>query len=154
MNQSEHALQGANEYKLDPKCRVSVPSDWRNYLGSGQLRLMQSSCYKLKTLRVVTQDEYESMLADVEAMEGVSRLKKKNYLGRLHSRSMKLSMSEQGKMSVPKAWCERPGLEPGGAVWLVGRGTYFELLNVSNYEEMGLCEEAETDELNDELGFF
>ena len=154
MNQSEHALQGANEYKLDPKCRVSVPSDWRNYLGSGQLRLMQSKCYKLKTLRVVTQEEYESMLEDVDKLEGVSRAKKKDYLGKLHSRIMKISMSEQGKISVPKAWCERPGLEPGGAVWLVGRGTYFELFNVSNFEDMRLREDAETEDLNEELGFF
>ena len=154
MNQSEHALQGAFEHKLDPKCRVSVPSDWRHVAGNGQLRLLQSSSYGLPTLRVLTEEEYDDMLLTVDGMEEWSPAQKKKMKGKLHSRCQKGSMSEQGKLLIPKAWCERPGIESGEAIKLVGRGTYFEILSLENYQIMKASEDEETDKLNEEVDFF
>jgi len=154
MNQSEHALQGAFEHKLDPKCRVSVPADWRHVARDCQLRLLQSSSYGLPALRVLTEEEYDFMLVTVDAMEEWTPAQKKKMKGKLHSRCQKGSMSEQGKLLIPKAWCEGPGIEPGQPVQLVGRGTYFEILNLENYQEMKVREDAETDELNEDVEFF
>ncbi len=154
MNHSEHALQGAFEHKLDPKCRVSVPADWRNVAGSGQLRLLQSSSYELPALRVLTEEEYDDMLKTVDAMEGWSPAQKKKMKGKIHSRSQKVSMSDQGKLLVPKAWCSHPEIEPGEAIKLVGRGTYFEILNLANYAVMEAREDEETKILNEEVDFF
>ena len=154
MNQSEHALQGAFEHKLDPKNRVSVPSDWRHVAGSGQLRLLQSSSYDLPTLRILTEEEYDDMLKTVDGMEQWSPAQKKKMKGKLHSRCQKGSMSEQGKLLIPKAWCERPGIESGEAVKLVGRGTYFEILSLENYQAMKISEDEETNKLNEEVDFF
>ena len=154
MNQSEHALQGDFEHKLDPKCRVSVPSDWRNVAGDGQLRLLQSSSYDLPALRVLTEEEYDDMLKTVDLMEGWTPAQKKKMKGKLHSRCQKSTMSEQGKLLIPKAWCERPGIESGAVVKLVGRGTYFEILNLENYQIMKGREDEETNKLNEEVDFF
>lgn len=154
MNQSEHALQGAYEHKLDPKCRVSVPSDWRHAAGSSQLRLLQSSSYDFPTLRILTEEEYEDMLATVDSMEEWTPAQKKKMKGKLHSRCQKGSVSDQGKLLIPKAWCERPGIEPGEAVKLVGRGTYFEIFSLENYQAMKVKEDEETNALNAEVDFF
>lgn len=154
MSHNEHALQGDFEFKLDPKNRVSVPADWRPLTSGGVLRLLQSSKYKVKTLRVLTEHEYEDMLRTVDEMENWSPAEKKNMKGKLHSRCKKVTMSEQGKLLIPKAWCERPGLEAGGVVQLVGRGTYFEILNTENYKVMKEREDAETARLNEEVDFF
>lgn len=154
MTHSEHALQGAFEHKLDPKCRVSVPADWRNVAGCGQLRLLQSSSYDLPTLRVLTEEEYDDMLATVDGMEEWTPAQKKKMKGKLHSRCQKASMSDQGKLLIPKAWCERPGIESGKVVKLVGRGTYFEMFSMENYAAMKVREDEETDRLNEEVDFF
>ncbi len=154
MNELEHALQGAPEHKLDPKCRVSVPSDWRMFLANGQIRLLQSSCYGVKTLRVLTESEYARMLQAVDDMEDLTHLQKNKLKGRLHSECQRATISDQGKLTIPKAWCETPGLEPGGLVKLVGRGTYFEIFNLENYDEMRKHEIAETEALDAKLGFF
>ncbi len=154
MNQSEHALQGVFEYKLDPKCRVSVPSDWRQVAGGCQLRILQSSSYDLPTLRILTDEEYEDMLATVDGMEEWTPAQKKKMKGKLHSRCQKGSMSDQGKLLIPKAWCERPGIDSGEAVKLVGRGTYFEIFSLENHAAMKLKEDEETDKLNEQVDFF
>lgn len=154
MSKNEHALQGDYEHKLDPKNRVSVPADWRPLAGGGTLRLLQSSKYKVQTLRVLTESEYDDMLETVDGMENWTPAEKKNMKGKLHSRCQKASMSDQGKLLIPKAWCERPGLESGGMVKLVGRGTYFEILSLENYKIMTGKEDAETARLNEEVDFF
>jgi len=150
----EHALEGVFEHKMDTKCRVSVPADWRVTAGNGYLRLLQSSSYDLKVLRVLTEDEYLNMLQEVENQEGISYATKRKVLGRLHSQILKTTLNPQGKLLIPKAWCATPGLSSEGHVMLVGRGSYFEILSPKNYEEMLVREEAETSALNEELGFF
>ncbi len=154
MSQNEHALQGDYEHKLDPKNRVSVPADWRQLAGGGMLRLLQSSKYKVEALRVLTECEYDDMLKTVDGMENWTPAEKKNMKGKLHSRCQKATMSEQGKLLIPKAWCGRPGLESGGMVKLVGRGTYFEIFSLANHKTMKEREDAETARLNEEVDFF
>lgn len=154
MSQNEHALEGDYEHKLDPKNRVAVPAEWRSLTGGGTLRLLQSSKYKVPTLRVLTEDEYDEMLRTVDGMENWTPAEKKSMKGKLHSRCQKVIMSDQGKLLIPKAWCEIPGLEPGGVIKLVGRGTYFEIFSPVNYKIMTEREDAETAKLNEEVDFF
>ena len=66
MTTYEHTLEGVYEHKMDPKCRVSVPSDWRVTAGSGTLRLMRSNAYKLPTLRVLTEQEFATILEEIQ----------------------------------------------------------------------------------------
>ena len=154
MTALEHALEGVYEHKLDPKSRVSVPSDWRVSAGSGELRLLQSSSYGLAVLRVLTQEEYANMLLEVESRVEWTPAQKKQMKGKLHSRCLRTSLNPQGKLLIPKAWCDSPALEQESAVVLVGRGTYFEVFNPERYQEMCSREDAETEALNAELDFF
>jgi len=150
----ENALEGEFEHKMDTKCRVSVPADWRITAGNGYLRLLQSSSYKLNVLRVLTEEEYLNYLQEVESRDDLSFNAKKMVLGRLHRQILKTTLNPQGKLLIPKAWCESPGLKSEGSVMLVGRGSYFEIYSPENYEEMLVREEAETAALNEGLGFF
>jgi MraZ protein len=154
MSKNEHALEGDYEHKLDPKNRVSVPAEWRSLTGDGALRLLQSSKYKVPTIRVLTENEYDEMLQTVDGMENWTPAEKKNMKGKLHSRCQKVALSDQGKLLIPKTWCETSGLEPGGVIKLVGRGTYFEIFSPINYKLMTEREDAETAKLNEEVDFF
>ena len=154
MTRLEHALEGVYEHKLDPKSRVSVPADWRVSAGSGELRLLQSSSYGLSVLRVLTAEEYANMLREVEERTEWTPAQRKQMKGKLHSRCLRTTLNPQGKLLIPKAWCETPGLEPESQVVLVGRGTYFEVFNPANYSEMCSREDAETEALNAEVDFF
>ena len=154
MSQNEHAMQGDYEHKLDPKSRVSVPADWRLMCGGGVLRLLQSSKFEVETLRLLTEAEYDDMLRTVDEMEEWTPAQKKMMKGKLHARCQKVSVSEQGKLLIPKAWCERPGLEAGEAMKMVGRGTYFEMYSLKNYKKMTEREDEETAKLNAEVDFF
>ena len=131
----EHALEGVFEHKMDTKCRVSVPADWRVTAGNGYLRLLQSSSYELKVLRVLTEEEYQNMLQEVEKRDDLSFSMKKKVLGRLHSQILKTSLNPQGKLLIPKAWCEVPGLNSEEHVVLVGRGSYFEIFSPENVKD-------------------
>lgn len=150
----EHTLEGECTHKLDPKCRVSVPSEWRDSLRVGKLRLLQSTSYELPVLRVITQEEYTDMITTVDGMDHWTPAQKKRMKNKLHSRCQATAMSEQGKLSIPKAWCEKPEIEAGGQVKLVGRGTFIEIINLENYTEMLKREDSQTDELNKEVEFF
>ncbi len=154
MSQNEHALEGDYEHKLDPKNRVSVPADWRILMDGGVLRLLQSSKYKVPTLRVLTEQEHDYMLRTVDEMVDWNPAEKKSMKGKLYSDCQKVAMSDQGKILIPKAWCGRPGLEADGMIHLVGRGTYFEMFSSENYLLMREREDAETARLNEEVDFF
>ncbi|MBK1789798.1 hypothetical protein JIN82_01380 [Persicirhabdus sediminis] len=149
----EHSLEGVFDHKLDPKCRVSVPADWR-MATSGTLRLLHSSCLEIPTIKVLTETEFEGMVQAIDELEGWSTAQKRQYRGKLFASCLKVSVGTQGKMLIPKACCERFEIEPGGEVVLVGRGAYFEIYQPSKYEEVLQKEDKALEGINDELGFF
>lgn len=154
MTPHEHTLEGVYEHKMDPKCRVSVPSDWRVTAGSGVLRLMRSKAYKLPILRVLTEQEFATILDEIQNRSDWTPAQRRMMSGKLYSDCQKTKLNPQGKLLIPKALCGHPGLEPEGQVTLVGRGAYFEIISPDNYEEMRVREEAEIAELNAEMDIF
>lgn len=154
MTDYDHTLEGVFEHKLDPKCRVSVPSDWRVLAGSGMLRLLRSKQYEQPVLKVLTEHEFAATLEDIESREAWTPAQRKAMRGKLFSDCQKTKLNPQGKLLIPKALCSHPNLEPDGQVTLVGRGTYFEIISPANYEDMRVREEAEIAELNAEMDIF
>lgn len=154
MTEYDHTLEGVFEHKLDPKCRVSVPSDWRVLAGSGVLRLLRAQNYKLPVLKVLTEQEFATVLSEIDDSEKLTQGQKRAMRGKLFSSCQKTKLNPQGKLLIPKALCSHPDLEPDGQVTLVGRGAYFEIVSPGNYEEMQAREEAEIAELNVDLDIF
>ena len=154
MLEKRNILEGIFEYKLDSKCRVAVPSEWRNSLKHTKLRFLQSSSYGLPVLCVLSDEEHSKMLEEIDSRNAWSPMKKKRARAKLFSSCLKADISSQGKILIPKAWCEKFDIFSGEKVFLLGRGGYFEVVGSENYREL---EKRETDylaELNEELEFF
>lgn len=154
MRTYEHTLEGVYEHKLDPKCRVSVPSDWRVSAGSGTLRLLRSTKYEKPILKVLTEQEFASLLTQVDERAEWTHAQRQLMRGRLFSDSQKTKLNPQGKLLIPKALCEVVDIEPDGPVSLVGRGTYFEIVHPGHYQEMRVREEEEIAKLNADMDIF
>ena len=147
-----HSLGGVFPYKMDAKCRVSIPADWRAEIGGTLLRLLESSNEEQPTLRVLTECEFEKILNDIEELDW-SPNKKRKARGIVFERIVKTHLNDQGKLSIPKQFCERPGLKAGEGLYLVGRGDYIEILNAENYLKVKAASEVFEDEMS-ELGIF
>lgn len=138
---------------MDPKFRVSVPPEWRPREG-GQLHLLLSRSYDLPVIKVLTEEEYASRVADVHNQPDLSQGEKRKMLGRLALNCVEASVNPQGKLLVPKEWSGSAQLEAEKPVVLAGRGTYFEIWNPDNFARMTELENAETDRLNVDLDIF
>ncbi len=148
-----HDLGGFFPHKMDAKCRVSIPSEWRSEMSNQVLRFMQSKNEGLPTLRLLTEIEFRRMLQDIEDRQDWTPAKRRKARGMVFERCVKANINDQGKLSIPKQLCERPGLEAGEVLCLVGRGDYVEILNEENYQKLKIETESFEDEL-DELGIF
>ena len=153
MGARNYSLGGFYPYKMDAKCRVSIPADWREDIAGGTLRLMVSHNEKLPTLKVLTESEFERMQTEVNNSD-LTPAKKRIILGALFERSTKTHINEQGKLVIPKAQLEHPGLTPGETLVLCGRGDFIEILNEGNHKELCAAREATLAELDEDFGFF
>lgn len=154
MSTRSHSLGGFYPYKMDAKCRVSIPTDWRAEIANGVLRLLVSHNEKLPTLKVLTESEFERMQQDINDSERLTPAQKRTMLGTLFERSTKAHINEQGKLSIPKAQLDHPGLVPGEGLVLCGRGDFFEILNEDNYQKLKAAREATLEELDADFQFF
>lgn len=153
MSIKSYSLTGSFPYKMDAKCRVSIPGDWRSQIGNGELKLLQSHNEKLPTLRVLTQSEFEKMQSEVKESD-LTPAKKRFLLGALFERCHKAYINEQGKLTIPKALLDHPGLVAGETLQLCGRGDYIEILNEQNHKKLYAATQATIDELDADFGFF
>lgn len=153
MSTKKYKLTGSFPYKMDAKCRVSIPGDWRSQIGNGELQLLQSSNEKLPTLRVLTVFEFEKMQSEVEE-SALTPAKKRAILGALFERCHKTFINEQGKLTIPKALLDHPGLVAGESLQLCGRGDYIEILNEENHKKLSAATQSTIDEIDEEFGFF
>ena len=153
MSIKSYSLTGSFPYKMDAKCRVSIPGDWRSKIGNGELQLLQSSNEKLPTLLFLMKSEFEKMQSEVEESD-LTPAKKRAILGALFERCNKTYINEQGKLCVPKSLLQHPGLKAGEPLQLCGRGDYIEILNEGNYKKLRAATEATIEEIDEDFGFF
>lgn len=154
MSTKSHSIGGNYPYKMDAKCRVSIPSDWRSEIDNGVLHLMVSSNEKFPTLRVLTEAEFEKMQQEVNDSER-SPAEKRSIIGIIFERCTRTRINEQGKLSIPKALLDHPGLVPGDGLVLCGRGNFIEILNEENHQKLRAAQDAKIiGDINDEFGFF
>ncbi len=154
MSTTSHSLGGFYPYKMDAKCRVSIPSDWRAEIANSVLRLLVAHDEKVPTLKVLTESEFEKMQRDINDSERLNPAQKRTMLGALFERSTKTHMNEQGKLSIPKAQLDHPGLTPGDGLVLCGRGNYFVIFNEENYGKLEAARKSTLEELDAEFQFF
>ncbi|MCP5535332.1 MAG: hypothetical protein H7A51_03755 [Akkermansiaceae bacterium] len=139
---------------MDTKCRVSIPSEWRSEIANSVLRLMVSSNEGFPTLRVLTEAEFEKMQQEVHDSQR-SPADKRNIIGIIFERCTQARVNDQGKLTIPKALLDHPGLVPGDGLVLCGRGNFIEILNEENHQKLrGAHDEKIVEDYNAEFGFF
>src|SRR5690606_21778075 len=129
------SLKGRKDHKMDPKCRVSVPPEWRPDQGE-QLHLLLSESYDLPVVKVLTERDYASRVAEVEEHPTLNQAQKRKMLGRLAFNCVEAAVNPQGKLLVPKDWSAAAQLEANKPVVHAGRGTYFEIWNPKIFAKM------------------
>lgn len=155
MSTASHSLGGYYPYKMDAKCRVSIPGDWRAEIANGVLRLLVAHEEKtIPTLKVLTESEFDRMQQDINDSESMTPAQKRTMLGALFERSTKTHVNEQGKLSIPKAQLDHPGLTPGEGLVLCGRGNYFVIFNEENYRKVDEARKATLEQLDADFQFF
>lgn len=139
---------GYTPYKMDPKFRVSIPTNWRPAAGE-VLYLLSSTTYEMPLIKVLSQQAFDERVKIVEDSD-LTPAKKTAMLGRLYMLCREASVNEQGKLLIPKEISEQTGFEAESEVVLVGRGLHFEVWSKPNH--VRVLEIEKTPDVVDDLG--
>lgn len=131
---------GTKTYQVDSKYRVSILPAWRP--DPDALVLLQLSAQEgLPVLKVLNQEAYDArveVLRRAEIPEGV----RSAILGALAASCRVGSISDLGKLTIPKDLAEQAQIAPEAEVELVGRDGHFEVWNKNHYQEIKIKEAA------------
>lgn len=150
MSTDTQRYKGFKFLKMDPKFRVSVPTNWRPEAGAA-LYLLLSKEDDMPVVKVLSQEAYNQRVQLVENSD-LTPVEKSKKLGKLAMLCREASLNEQGKLLVPKDLSERAGISADSDVTLAGRGIHFEIWSKANFDTKLALEMAEEEE--DDLGIF
>lgn len=154
MQQEIKTFNAYRPFKIDAKCRVSIPPTWRP-VENESFFLMQARTDDMPVLRVLSQADYNRRVQDIEESDHTPKWKKRR-LGMLALLTREVQVNDQHKLFIPKEFCERAEIAPNEIVYLAGKHGYFEIWNQVNFRKhLALVEdEAEAEDEDDELGTF
>ena len=154
MGVPRHSFEGFHDFKLDAKGRVSVPADWRPENGGAiGLRLLKWRTHGVPVLKALTDDAFAAMIRSIDDDPDLNAGQKGAKKGLIFSRNTPVSINEQGKLLIPRKLVDEHGLELGGAVYLYGRGTNFDIVSPRDHEAMQQAEDALMSDLYDTVDF-
>ena len=147
---SSYALfSGQESYTLDEKGRVTVPKAWRKKdADSEEFYLVPDSAGAC--LRAMRPEHFAKLGDDARALPGMDAKKHMLFLRNFFSQSVLVSTDKQGRIAVPKDYCERFKL--GGEIAMVGARDLFELWNKAALKERQKQEAPEFGHFADALG--
>ncbi len=135
MSSTATVHEGHYDYKMDPKYRVSIPVEWRPVTEDTPVRLQLSNEHKIPVIKVFSEEVFDDKFRQVEASD-LTPAKKQQIVGHLRMMSRKATISNQGKLQVPKDWSEGVGLKAEGQVILAGRGPYYMLCPQETFDRI------------------
>jgi DNA-binding transcriptional regulator/RsmH inhibitor MraZ len=144
-------FMGFKALKMDPKYRVSIQPLWRPEVGI-PLYLMLSEKHDMPFVRVLSKEAYDEKVQLIQN-SNMTPAEKSDFLGRLALFSRDAAINEQGKLAVPKDFCESAGIAAESDVMLAGRGILFEIWSKSNFDKM-VSIEKQLQKKADDLGIF
>lgn len=119
------SLACSYDYKMDPKCRVSIPVPFRPEVEGEPVQLQMSKEHELPLIRVFDIEGFEDKFRKIDEATQLTEKQKGILVGALRMNSREATISPQGKLTVPKDWAEKVGLEAESPVQLGGRGSHF-----------------------------
>jgi len=119
---------GQENYTLDQKGRVTVPVDWRcEDRASDVFYLVPDS--KGECLRAMRHERYVQFGAAARTLPGMDEQAHRMFMRNFFAQCAKTITDKQGRITIPKEYCERFKLE--GEIVLQGTGDLFEIWNKS-----------------------
>lgn len=115
---------GQEDYGLDEKGRVTVPVRWRQK-ELEVFHLVPDS--KGACLRVMRPERFAQVGEEVRQLPGMDAARHRLFMRQFYANSFQVAADKQGRIMIPKAYCER--LQLSGTVRLLGCGDYFEIWN-------------------------
>ena len=142
-------FSGQSDYTLDDKCRLTVQRDWRMPdVESETLHLVPDS--KGTCLRVMRPDRFVQFGEEALGQPGMDAKKHRLFMRNFFSNSTPVTTDKQGRIMIPKDYCERLKLK--GSVRVLGCGDLFEVWNKKMFEEHHAEERVEYNHYADALG--
>lgn len=143
-------LRGRFDHKLDPKNRVSIPSEWRPREG-GALFLVVTERNGFSGIKALTEHKLEEIEESVKNEPSMTTKQKNEFLEWLNGACVEVTVNNQGKLLIPKKMCEQARFT--SELVLVGRGGFFEIWEPSTFEKMNTATQPRIDEIRDTYGF-
>ena len=142
-------FSGQESYTLDEKGRVTVPKSWRQKdVESEEFYLVPDSAGAC--LRAMRPDHFAKIGDDARELPGMDAKKHRLFLRNFFSRSVLVSTDKQGRIAVPKDYCDRFKLS--GEIVMVGARDLFELWNKAALKDSQKLEAPEFNHIADALG--
>jgi DNA-binding transcriptional regulator/RsmH inhibitor MraZ len=135
MSSHTKELESHFDYKMDPKFRVSVPVEWRPESDETVIRLQLSNEHEIPVIKVYDQEKFDEKF-DKVAKSDLTEARKQHIVGHLRMMSKKTFVSSQGKLTLPKDWCEKVGCQANGSVVLAGRGSFYMICNPQAFDRI------------------
>lgn len=118
---------GSESYALDDKGRVTVPFDWRQREGGGDVFYLVPDT-KGECLRAMGEERYAKFGEEARNHPEMNAEKHRMFMRNFYSQCAKTTTDKQGRITIPKDYCERFKLH--GKVRLNGTGDLFEIWNL------------------------
>jgi MraZ protein len=119
-------FSGTVDYALDDKGRVTVPSNWRlKGVPTETFHLVPDS--KGACLRIMRRERFAKFGEDAQTKLGLDEKAHRVFMRQFYANSAEVATDKQGRINIPKEYCERLGLR--GTVTLVGAGDVIEVWN-------------------------
>lgn len=142
-------FSGQSDYTLDDKGRLTVQRDWRTSDEESEtLHLVPDS--KGTCLRVMRPDRFVQFGEEALDQPGMDAKKHRLFMRNFFSNSTPVTTDKQGRIMIPKDYCERLKLK--GSVRVLGCGDLFEVWNKKMFEEHHEEEQMEYNHCADALG--
>jgi division/cell wall cluster transcriptional repressor MraZ len=140
---------GWEHYTLDEKGRVTVPFDWRRPDGEPDVFYLVPDS-KGECLRAMRHERYAKFAADARNLPGMDAQKHRMFMRNFFAQCAKTTTDKQGRITIPKASCERFHLK--GEIALHGTGDLFEIWNKSAHATRQKREAADFAKIAGEMG--
>lgn len=135
-------FSGQEDYTLDDKGRVTVPRNWRRAGAETETFHLVPDSHE-SCLRVMSPERFTRFGEEARLQPGMDDKKHRLFMRHFYANSTEVTTDKQGRISVPKEYCER--LKLRGGIRLVGCGDLFELWNK---EKLATSTEEEAPQYN------
>lgn len=138
MSTTEFSYMGHTAYKMDPKYRVSIPTNWRPVAGE-PLYLLSSRVHDMPVIKVLSQKAYDHRKNTVKE-SNLTPKEKTDILGVFAMQCRAANVNDQGKLLIPKDLSEKIGIKADSEVVLAGRDLHFEVWSKENHARVLIIE--------------